>query len=559
MDYKKLILYVALAIVAVQLWTAWQADYTKQPLQTSQHSASSTQPNNQSQDAYSHVPQLPQAKPFSMQTTTKPANRLVTVKTDLLDLTIDTAGGNIVQAKLLDYPASLKQKNVSFTLLNDNPSQYYVAESGLKTEEAVNQTPAVYQSTQNSYQLANGQQVLVVNLTREEKGVKFTKTFTFTRDSYVVDVKYNINNQSQQEWRGGMFTQLSRVKVEPKHSGVLHSMTFLGAAISSPDKRFEKLKFSELDKVRIDRQITGGWAAMVQHYFLSAWIPSATAPYHYYSNVDNNVYTIGMISNPIVVAAGSSKNISARLYTGPEITSRLKQVAPGLDLTVDYGIFWFISSIIFWLMQKIYSVVGNWGWSIVLVTVLIKLIFYKLSATSYRSMAKMRRLQPRIATLKERYGSDKQKFSQAMMELYKKEKVNPLGGCLPILIQIPVFIGLYWVLVESVQLRQAPFILWIHDLSAKDPYYILPILMGLSMFLQQKLSPTPPDPTQAKIMMLMPVVFTVLFATFPAGLVLYWLVNNVLSVLQQWYITQKLEKEFTKPKKQPTKAKNATS
>jgi YidC/Oxa1 family membrane protein insertase len=325
--------------------------------------------------------------------------------------------------------------------------------------------------------------------------------------------------------------------------GLSNMATFFGAAISSPEKRFQKISFKEMAQQNLNQTITGGWAAMIQHYFVSAWVPEANTTQQYFSRVmPDGLYTIGMIGPKLSIAPGGTYNTSATFYAGPSISNQLEKAAPGLQLTIDYGWFWFISSIIFWMMQHIYNLVGNWGWSIVLVTLVIKLMFYHLSAKSYRSMSVLKKLQPRINTLKERYGDDKQKFTQATLELYKKEKVNPMSGCLPILIQIPVFIGLYWVLVESVQLRQAPFILWIHDLSIKDPYYILPLLMGISMFLQQRLSPPPADPTQAKIMMLMPVVFTLLFLNFPAGLMLYWFVNNLLSFLQQWYIMHSIEK-----------------
>ena len=281
----------------------------------------------------------------------------------------------------------------------------------------------------------------------------------------------------------------------------------------------------------------GGWVVMQQHYFLSAWVPNEQQINHYYTSVSpNDVYTIGFLGPQLNVAAGDKLVTKTKFYAGPQLTDRLHSIAPNLDLTVDYGWLWFISMGIFWLMKKIHLVIGNWGWSIILVTICIKAVFYKLSATSYRSMAKMRKLTPKIQALKQRFGDDKQKMSQETMKLYKKEKVNPFGGCLPILIQIPFFIALYYVLIESVELRQAPFIFWIHDLSIKDPFYVLPLLMGISMLIQQKLSPPPPDPMQAKMMMLLPIVFTVFFLNFPAGLVLYWVCNNTLSILQQWYV-----------------------
>jgi len=329
-----------------------------------------------------------------------------------------------------------------------------------------------------------------------------------------------------------------------------------GGAITSPDKAYQKISFSDMLDGNLSKNVKGGWAVMQQHYFLSAWIPNKQKTNHYYTSVSQNgIYTIGFVGPRLKIAPGDKLSTKTTFYAGPQLSDRLQAIAPNLDLTVDYGWLWFISIAIFWLMKKIYLLIGNWGWSIVLVTIAIKALFYKLSATSYRSMAKMRRLAPKIKALKERVGNDKQKMSQATMELYKKEKVNPFGGCLPILIQIPFFIALYYVLIESVELRQAPFIFWIHDLSIKDPFYVLPVLMGISMFIQQKLSPAPPDPIQAKMMMLLPVVFTVFFLNFPAGLVLYWFVNNTLSILQQWYVMRKLEKELARASKPKPKKK----
>jgi YidC/Oxa1 family membrane protein insertase len=416
-----------------------------------------------------------------------------------------------------------------------------LAQSGLLNPNGPDTTQgqAVYVTEQKNYSLLPNQSNLQVKLYwQNAQGVKITKIFTFQRNQYEIGVDYQINNQSSQPWDGNLYLQLLRKDLPDAHQNRLSTTaTYFGAAISSPDKRFQKISFNSMKEKNIDQTITGGWAAMIQHYFVSAWVPENTQALQYFSHVtQNGLYTIGMISPKISAQPGETITTHAKLYTGPAIADYLEQAAPGLKLTIDYGWFWFISGIIFWMMQHIYNIIGNWGWSIVIVTLIIKLMFYHLSAKSYRSMNGMKKLQPQLALLKERYGDDKQKFTQATLELYKKEKVNPMSGCLPILVQIPVFIGLYWVLIESVQLRQAPFIFWIHDLSMKDPYYVLPVLMGLSMFLQQRLNPPPPDPMQAKIMMLMPIVFTALFMNFPAGLMLYWFVNNTLSFLQQWFI-----------------------
>jgi YidC/Oxa1 family membrane protein insertase len=318
--------------------------------------------------------------------------------------------------------------------------------------------------------------------------------------------------------------------------------SFTGSSFGQPGKhRYKKVSFDDMKKQNLDVDANGGWVAMQQHYFLTAWVPNQKSLNRLYTQSNHEKFTIGSVSEQYTLEPQQSLNLSSQLYVGPEDTAVLKKLAPGLDLTVDYGWLWFLSDALFSIMKAIESVIGNWGWSIIFITILIKLMFYRLSASSYRSMANMRRLQPKLEQLKQRFGDDKAKFSQATMELYRQEKVNPLGGCLPILIQIPVFIALYWVLVESVELRHAPFMLWIHDLSASDPYHVLPLVMGLTLFIQQKLNPTPPDPAQAKVMMMMPVFMTILFWGFPAGLVLYWIVNNTLSILQQWWITKKFK------------------
>jgi YidC/Oxa1 family membrane protein insertase len=331
--------------------------------------------------------------------------------------------------------------------------------------------------------------------------------------------------------------------------------TYFGAAVSSPANRYQKIAFKDMQEKNFAETIQGGWAAMVQHYFVGAWIPPNTQSYDYYSKVTpNKLYVIGFVGPAVSISPHNSAVFNVKLYLGPAIAKYLEAAAPGLKLTIDYGWFWFIADIIFWMMEGIYKVVGNWGLAIILVTVIIKALFYYLSAKSYRSMSALKQLQPRIEMLKQQFGDDKQKLTQATLELYRHEKVNPMSGCLPILVQIPVFIALYWVLVENVQFRQAPFYFWIHDLSQSDPYYVLPILMGLSLFLQQRLNPPPPDPMQAKVMMLMPVIFTALFFNFPSGLMLYWIVNNTLSFLQQWYIMKQYH-----PEKHHTHTKHATS
>lgn len=547
LDYVRIGLYTLVAILGFFLFQAWEKDHQKTELpaaiQPAAMPADRVTPavpastNAQSQPA-------PAAQPVNAPVASSAPGKLIKVLTDTLEVTIDTRGGDIVETKLFKYTESLGSKS-PFLFLNDSEKNRYVAESGLlsKTGPDTTQEQALYTADKDEYVLAPDKNNLTVALKWQKDGVTVVKTFTFERGSYETRVGYEVQNHSSKPWEGNLYTQLLRTdSPPPSHGGMVSLSTYFGAAVSTPDKPFQKVTFKDMKEKNINIQSQDGWAAMIQHYFISAWIPPKTSVSNYYSRVTpSGLYTIGMMGPTLTVAPGSTTSTEAKLYTGPAITDLMKKVAPGLNLTIDYGWFWFISGIIFWMMQKIYDVVGNWGWSIVLVTIVIKLLFYQLSAKSYRSMSGLKKLQPRIEMLKERFGDDKQKLTQATLELYRQEKVNPMSGCLPILIQIPVFIALYWVLVESVELRQAPFILWIHDLSQQDPYYILPVMMGISMFIQQRLNPPPPDPLQAKVMMLMPVVFTVLFANFPAGLMLYWFVNNTLSFMQQWYIMRSVK------------------
>ncbi|MFZ2315810.1 MAG: membrane protein insertase YidC [Gammaproteobacteria bacterium] len=546
LSYVRIALYAALAGVVFFLYQAWQKEHPPVVATSAAFTQAETIP-------VGHAPTnqpLPQpsaaiqAEATAVAKTVPQTGQLISVKTDLLDIQIDTRGGDIVQAKLLQYPESLGS-SAPFLLLNDDPKTRYIAESGLLSKQGPDTAAeqASYTATQTAYALIPGQQSLTVDLTWKKDGVTVIKTFTFNRQSYEVNVGYVVDNQSNKPWEGQLYTQLLRKDVpQPSNGGVVNLTTYFGAAISSSQKPFDKITFKQMQEKNLNQVSANGWAAMIQHYFVSAWIPPKATQSNYYSRVnEDGLFTIGMIGPQLVAAPGTKVVTDAKLYAGPAIASLLEKAAPGLKLTIDYGWFWFISDIIFWMMQHIYDVVGNWGWSIVLVTVVIKLLFFQLSAKSFRSMSAMKKLQPKIEALRERYKDNKQQLTQATLDLYRQAKVNPMSGCLPILIQIPVFIALYWVLVESVQLRQAPFILWIHDLSQQDPYYILPLLMGISMFIQQKLNPPPADPMQAKVMMLMPVVFTVLFANFPAGLMLYWFVNNTLSVLQQWFIMNRLE------------------
>lgn len=562
MDIRRIVLFTALGFVGYLLWGAWERDYPR-PIQSaptalSQEATSSSSnpmlPDMQAEEGGQAVNASAQAQADAL---SADASRIIDVKTDVLDLKIDLAQGDIVEALLTQYPESAHDKKTPFTLLQNSRNKRYVANSNLFVvqDKAVKTLDLHYEAAQTHYALAEGENTLEVVLKGQtEQGIQVTKRFVLTRGSYALQLDYDITNASAEPWTGYMNAQLLRRAPEEDNSSMFHVGSYTGASLSIPGKhRYQKVSFSQMLKSNFDAQSNGGWIAMQQHYFLSAWIPQANQKSRFYTRAQNSDFTVGFVSQPIVVQPAQKNTVQAKLYVGPEVANTLHALAPGLDLTVDYGMLWFLSTMLFSLMSTIYSFVGNWGFSIVLVTVLIKLAFYKLSATSYKSMANMRRLQPKLQSLRERYGDDKAKLSQATMEFYRQEKINPLGGCLPIVVQIPVFIALYWVLIESVALRQAPFVFWIHDLAAADPYHVLPVIMGITMLVQQRLNPAPPDPMQAKVMMVLPVFFTALFWGFPAGLVLYWIVNNTLSILQQWYITKKYsDVKPTKTKKLAT-------
>lgn len=484
--------------------------------------------------------------PGSTRPSSHHAAEVVHVKTDVLDLELDTAGGDIRKLVLLSYAQSEDKPRQGFSLLEDSSKRYYIAQSGLASEfgpDIHGRGRAKLTASASDFVLEDGLNELIVDLHAPTRnGIKITKRFVFERGSYAIKVQYLIDNKSKEHYTGSFYARLKRKEVEQAGGGFLGVQTFTGAAVYTPETPFKKITFKDMNKKPFERSVDGGWAAMVEQYFVAAWIPSKESKSLYQASEDQEIYSVGFVENPVVVPAGEQGLITTTLYTGPEIVETLGALGSGLELAVDYGILWPLCQPIFWLLKKMFLFSKNWGVAIILTTFLIKGLFYKLSASSYRSMGNMRAMQPKMEALKVRYAEDKQKLSQAMMELYKKEKINPFGGCLPVLVQIPVFISLYYVLLGSVELREAPFFAWIIDLSLKDPYYVLPILMGASMLIQQKLNPAPADPMQAKVMMFMPVVFTVLFLNFPAGLVLYWFVNNVLSILQQWFITRSIEK-----------------
>lgn len=501
--------------------------------------------------------------PATAPATSNAAATTVQVVTDSLLVDISLSGGDITRVALPKHSADIKHPERPFVLMQQEPGAVYIAMSGLIGANGTDtaQGRPEFTAAAPRFELAPGQDELSVDLDyRTADGVHITKRFVFHRGSYLVDLDYLIDNGSTQSWRGALFAQIKRDnRPDPGASGGrLGVNPFLGFATHTDDKPYHKLTFKDIAETPWSDTRQGGWIALVQHYFIGAWIPAADQTEHFEALQTASGDHIGRFTTQeIEIAPGASSSIGAQFYAGPKDQYRLREISPGLDLTVDYGWLWWIAQPLFALLfffatgqlhiagwsVDLGAGLGNWGFAIILLTVLVKGVFFHLSATSYKSMAKMRKLQPKMLELRERHGDDRQKMSQATMELYRKEKVNPLGGCLPMLIQMPVFLALYWVLLESVELRHAPFMLWIHDLSAMDPYYVLPLLMGASMFFQQKLNPPPPDPMQARIFQFMPIIFTVFFLFFPAGLVLYWLVNNLLSMTQQWVITRQIERD----------------
>ncbi|CAK0780478.1 Membrane protein insertase YidC [Gammaproteobacteria bacterium] len=475
-----------------------------------------------------------------------PPSASVRVVTDVIDTEIALRGGVLQSLNLLGYPETSGQAgSAPFRIFTADALRYYQAQLGLVTTLGA-KAPShetLFESAKQEYRLGEDQADLAMELiAHTPEGLEVVNQYRFFRGSYQIEIRQIVRNRTAEPWSGRAYQQL--VRTAPKEEGYQFVYTYTGASFYTPAKKYEKLPFDKYAKQPLDQEVTGGWIAMDQHYFLSAWIPPATIPHHLYSHqLEGPRYRIGMYSPSIRLSPGEETRFETRLLAGPKLQEELGKVAPGLEFTVDYGNLTILSQPLFWLLSKLHVLIDNWGVAIILLTLLIKAAFYKLSEASYKSMANMRKITPRLQALKDRYGDDRERLNQAMMEMYKKEKINPLGGCLPIVVQVPVFIALYWVLLESVELRDAPFFLWIHSLSVKDPYFVLPLVMGASMWVQQMLNPAPIDPVQAKVMMLMPILFTVFFAFFPAGLVLYWVVNNLLSIAQQWHITRKISPE----------------
>jgi len=548
MDIQRVILIAALALMSYMLMLQWNQDYNtpvaEQTVATS--SVSAYQPTegdlpSASSNAAADVP-ANTGETTTVQAAATDAS-LISVKTDTLEVLIDPRGGDVIETKLPQHLAVLSETE-ALTLLEQNTTRTYVAQSGLVGKNGPDANPdgrPLYNSESRSYDLGDADQ-LSVDLEFNQNGVAITKRFTFTRGSNAVAVDYLINNQSGDAFETVLFGQLKRDRsADPSQQTDMGMQSYLGAVFSTAENNYEKVTFDDMDDKRFNATSPDGWVAMSQHYFLSAWVPKPGQTYTYQSRVLNGLYIAGFLAPAVNVAPGQQATLSSTLYAGPKDIDQLEQVSPDLGLTIDYGILWFIASPLYMLLKWIHSIVGNWGLAIIGVTLMVKLALFHLNAKAFKSMAKMRKFGPEMARLKELYGDDRQKMSQEMMKLYSKEKINPLGGCLPIVAQMPIFISLYWVLLESVELRHAPFYGYIQDLSQMDPYFILPLLMGVSMFVQQLLNPTPPDPMQAKIMKMLPVIFTFFFLWFPAGLVLYWVVNNVLSIAQQYIINKQIE------------------
>jgi YidC/Oxa1 family membrane protein insertase len=554
MENLRPILWLSLVFVLFLMWQAWNADYGARPELDRTPDALVDVPPERRED----VPEAPPMDADAIdpvappELLADPTHRQITVRTDLLDVSIDTRGGTIVRADLLDFPVDPAEPDNPVRLF-DQRVRGYVAQSGLTHDrisgvDAADRAPshhAVFRVDADRFEMGPGQDNLRVPMTwtSEDGSVSVTKTFVFQRGTHLIEVEHKVENRSESTWIGRQYRQLRHGPTPGRASFFLY--TFTGAAYF--DGKYNKESFESLRDSPLEKRVEGGWVSVIEHYFMTAWIAAQDEINAMYGRAVPGAtgvgtdYLIGMHSaEPITIAPGEAGLFSSRLWVGPKTQADLRQIAPGLELTVDYGIFTFLSKPLFWLLRVIHDFVGNWGWSIIILTILIKLAFFHLSATSYRSMARMRAVAPKLQAMKERYKDDKQRMNTALMELYKKEKINPLGGCLPILVQIPVFIALYWVLLESVELRQAPWMLWIQDLSTRDPFFILPLLMGLTMFIQYKLNPPPMDPIQQKIFMALPVVFTVFFAFFPAGLVLYWFTNNLFSIGQQYVITRKI-------------------
>ena len=552
MDNQRVFIWGAVALVWFFLYQAWLVDNTVVPVRPAASPVTQSAPGEIPVAASLDSAELPSVAAPTGDDPVEAAqetggNNFVQVTTDVFDLLINTQGADIQQLELNRYPVAKNQPDVHMRLLDTTVGHDFVYQTGLRIPGAADEPThlAAYASAKTEYRMQDGENTLDVPFTwTDANGLVVTKVYTFTRGGYRIGLNYSVENRSNVDVTVAPYLQLRRDAVVRSRSMTdVDSYSYIGPVLYNGEK-YQKLNPEDLAEEPVSLTATGGWIASIQHHFLVAAIPHTGDSYGYKVNLTRRGQVLqSAIGLPQSLPAGQSTSVEQILFAGPKLQDQMEATAKGLKLTVDYGWLTVISQPLFWVLRKIQSYVGNWGWSIILLTMMIKLVFYKLQETSGRSMAKMRNMQPRVKHLQERFKDDRQGLSQAMMELYRKEKVNPAAGCLPIVVQMPVFIALYWVLIESVEMRQAPFALWLNDLSSKDPYFVLPLLMGITMFFQQKLNPTPPDPIQAKVMMAMPVVFTVFFAFFPSGLVLYWFVNNLLSIAQQWRINKVVARE----------------
>jgi YidC/Oxa1 family membrane protein insertase len=547
MDTQRLIALIVFSFTSLLLWDAWQKhNAPKVPAPTVATAAPSSVPTLSTPLA------TPGAAPTAPPSTapTSLTGEPVSVKTDLFDIELNTLGGDIRRVTMKQV-FSARDRSKQLTLMEPDSKHYFVTQSGLLGEGLPNHKTA-YEAQQPSYVMRDGQDTLDVRLkARDANGAEVVKRYRFKRGSYLIDVAYEVTNKGDKPLSPNAYFQFLRDANAPSEEAAQTSAfagvtTFTGPAVYTEEAKFHKVDFKDIEKGKQShvKKAADGWIAIIQHYFVSAWLPKSGVEREYFtSKVGDNLYTAGVVVPVGTIAPGASATVDVPVYIGPQETDKLQKVAPGLDLVVDYGWLTILAAPLFWLLKWIHGLVGNWGWAIVMLTVMIKLVFYPLNAKAGRSMAQMKVLAPKMEKLKELYGEDRQKLNQAMMELYRTEKINPLGGCLPIVVQIPVFIALYWVLLASIELRHAPWWGWIHDLSAPDPFFILPVIYAVSMFVQTKLNPQPADPVQARIMLAMPIVFSIFFLFFPAGLVLYWVVQNLLSILQQWHINRTLAAE----------------
>jgi YidC/Oxa1 family membrane protein insertase len=551
MDTQRLIAFIIFTFSALMLWDAWQKHNAPKvpPAVTAVAGTKGTAPTPSAPIATPvpgalAPPAAPAAAPVAL------SGEPIVVKTDLFEVELNTAGGDIRRLTLAKVYSAL-DRNKPLTLLASDAKQYFVTQSGL-LGEGVPSHKTIYAADGREFALAAGEDKIEVRLSaKDPSGVEVVKRYTFRRGTYEIDLSYEVRNTSEKAIAPFAYFQFLRDGNPPSQEAAQTSSfagvaTFTGPVVFTQESKFVKVDFKDIEKGKQAhvKKAKDGWIGMIQHYFVSAWIPKGDVDREFFTNkVGDNLYTAGVIVPVGTAAPGATSVVTMPLYIGPQETDKLEKIAPGLNLVVDYGWLYILAAPLFWVLKWINGVVGNWGWAIILLTILIKLVFYPLNAKAGRSMAQMKVLAPKMEKLKELYGDDRQKLNQAMMELYRTEKINPLGGCLPIVVQIPVFIALYWVLLASIELRHAPWLGWIQDLSAPDPFYILPVIYAASMFVQTKLNPQPADPVQAKVMLVMPIVFSVFFFFFPSGLVLYWVVQNLLSIVQQWYINRTLAAE----------------